>query len=196
MKPLVRATLLVPLLALGCGTSEHPSSHETLTGPFPKDHFLPGGIRTLAAGHVPHGPAFAISVLRYRFQGKLHSDLQAQMQPHARLSGASGSFSPSSGEPFDWTTEQGCSRAATWSIVYGLLRDPHDRGVLYIGAERRPLRRLRSPPVFISRACSPTPRSRATRHGCSSATAAGGSFSGTISGTSLEAAALRGKAAA
>jgi hypothetical protein len=38
----------------------------------------------------------------------------------------------------------GCSATATWSIVYGLLRDPHAGGVLLIGAERH---RLRTAPI-------------------------------------------------
>jgi hypothetical protein len=97
---------------------------------------------------MPHGPAFAISALRYRFEGRLSSDLQAQMEPHAKPSGASGSFSPRSREPFEWTTEQGCSATVTWSIVYGLLREPHDRGVLFIGARRHRLRTVPIPARF------------------------------------------------
>ncbi len=88
---------------------------------------------------MPHGPAFAISALRYRFQGKLATDLQAQMGPHAKPTGEAGSFSPRSREPFEWTTEQGCSATVTWSILYGLLRDPGARGVLSIGSRHQRL---------------------------------------------------------
>ena len=66
--PIALAALLT--LAAGCGGS---------TGPRP---FLPRGIDALTQGRVPHGPTFAISALRYRFQGRLSSDLQAQMEPH------------------------------------------------------------------------------------------------------------------
>jgi hypothetical protein len=31
---------------------------------------------------------------RYRFEGKIHVDLAAGMEPHAALSGGGGSFSP------------------------------------------------------------------------------------------------------
>jgi hypothetical protein len=150
MKRLGCLVVLAWLLAfvLGCGSSVRSRSQASSARAYAKDHFVPGGIRTLAEGRVPRGPAFAISALRYRFQGKLHTDLQAQMEPHAKLSGASGSFSPRSREPFEWTTEQGCSATATWSIIYGLLRDPGDRGVLFVGSERHRLRTVQIPARF------------------------------------------------
>jgi hypothetical protein len=85
---------------------------------------------------VPGGPAFAIIAERYRFQGKISVDLAAQMEPHARLQGASGSFSPESTQPFSWSAEQGCSKhpSVSWSILYGLLRDPSDHAYAYTGA--------------------------------------------------------------
>jgi hypothetical protein len=145
MRRLAYLAALAPMLVLGlgCGSSAPKGSGASGAGD-QKDHFLAGGIQTLAEGRVPHGPAFAMSALRYRFQGKLHTDLQAQMEPHARLTGAAGSFSPTSREPFEWSTEQGCSATATWSIVYGLLRDRRDHGVLLIGARRH---RLNTAPI-------------------------------------------------
>lgn len=152
MKRLASLAALVWLLAfcLGCGSSSGPQSHVSTAAVYPKDEFLPGGIRTLVEGRVSHGPAFAVSVLRYRFQGKLHTDLQAQMQPHGRPTGASGSFSPRSREPFEWSTEQGCSAKppVSWSIVYGLLRDPADRVVLFLGTHRQLLSRRSIPASF------------------------------------------------
>jgi hypothetical protein len=135
---------------LGCGSSTGPQSHASTARTYSKDHFVAGGIRTLAEGRVQRGPAFAISALRYRFQGKLYTDLRAQMQPHAKLSGASDSFSPRSREPFEWTTEQGCSAKppVSWSILYGLLHDPSDRVVLFLGTHRRSLRRRSIPASF------------------------------------------------
>jgi hypothetical protein len=149
MKRLGSLAVLVWLLAfvLGCGGSR-PRSQTRPARADAKYHFLPGGIDTLAEGRVPHGPAYAISVLRYRFQGKLGTDLQAQMGPHAKPTGAASSFTPRSREPFEWTTEQGCSAKVTWSMVYGLLRDPRDRGVLLIGAERHRLRTVQIPTRF------------------------------------------------
>ncbi len=94
---------------LGCGNSAHPQSRPSAARAYPKVRFVPGGIRTLAVGRVRHGPIFAISAQRYRFEGKLYTDLQAQMEPHGKLTGAAGSFSPRSREPFEWTAEQGCS---------------------------------------------------------------------------------------
>jgi hypothetical protein len=131
-------------LAVGCGSSRAPRTQPTAASADQKYHFLPGGILTLAQGRVQHGPAYAISVLRYRFQGKLGTDLQAQMEPHGKPTGATSNFTPRSREPFEWTTEQGCSKTATWSILYGLLRDPADRGVLLIGTRRH---RLRTAPI-------------------------------------------------
>lgn len=142
------AYLLAPtaalVLAYGCGSSA--PTHRPAGGE-PKDHFLPGGILALAEGRVPHGPPFAVSALRYRFEGKLHSDLQAQMEPRAKLTGTSGSFSPSSREPFEWTTEEGCDSRVTWSVLYGLLR-AGDRGVVFVGPRRYPLRTAPIPARF------------------------------------------------
>jgi hypothetical protein len=152
MKRLASLAVLAWLLALclGCGGSTGPQSHASTARTYPKDHFVAGGIRTLAEGRVPHGPAFAISALRYRFQGKLYTDLQAQMQPRAKLSGASDSFSPRSREPFEWTAEQGCSAkpSVSWSILYGLLHDPGDRVVIFLGTHRRSGRRRSIPASF------------------------------------------------
>jgi hypothetical protein len=150
MRPLGYLAVLAGLLAvvLGCGSSARSRAQGSRARTYPQDHFLPGGIDSLVEGHAPHGPAFAISALRYRFEGKLSSDLQAQMEPHAKPSGASGSFSPSSREPFEWTTEQGCSTTGSWSIVYGLLGDAHDRGTLFIGARRHRLRTVPIPARF------------------------------------------------
>lgn len=87
---------------------------------------------------MPGGPAFAITAERYRFEGKITVDLAAQMEPHARLQGGGSSFSPDPVEPFVWSTQEGCSRRppVSWSIVYGLLRDPSDRAYAYTGAGR------------------------------------------------------------
>jgi hypothetical protein len=135
------------LFCLGCGGSR-PRSQKRPARADPKYQFVPGGVLVLAEGHAPHGPVFAISALRYRFQGKLGTDLQAQMEPHGKLTGASSNFSPRSREPFEWTTEQGCSATATWSVIYGLLRDPHAGGVLLTGAERHRLRTVPIPARF------------------------------------------------
>jgi hypothetical protein len=87
---------------------------------------------------VPGGPAFAIIAERYRFEGKISVDLAAQMEPHARLQGGGSSFSPEPIEPFVWSTQEGCSRhpPVSWSIVYGLLRDPTDHAYAYTGMRR------------------------------------------------------------
>jgi hypothetical protein len=138
------AVLLV--LACGCGASTGPRAHPSTADA--KYHFLPGGIRALAEGRVPHGPTFAISGLRYRFGGRLGTDLQAQTEPHAKRSGAAGSFTPRLREPFEWSTEDGCSVTGSWSILYGLLRDRTDRGVLFIGSRRYPLRTAAIPALF------------------------------------------------
>lgn len=149
MKRLGCLAVLAWLLAvgLGCG-GPRPRSPTRPASADQKYHFLPGGILTLAQGRAPHGPPFTISALRYRFQGKLGTDLQAQIESHGKPSGEAGSFTPRSREPFEWTTEQGCSTTATWSIAYGLLRDPGDRGVLFIGARRHRLRTVSIPASF------------------------------------------------
>jgi hypothetical protein len=146
MRDLACVCTLAALLAVtaGCGGSGRPQAQLRPATSYPRYRFLPRGILTLAEGRAPHGPAFAIKVERYRFQGKLHTDLEAQMEPHAKLGGASGSFSPRSREPFEWSTEQGCSTTATWSILYGLLRDRSDQGVLFVGTRRQ---RLRTAPI-------------------------------------------------
>jgi hypothetical protein len=132
------------VLAVSCGSSKrHLASTRTTTTKFPEDHFLPGGIRTLAEGLVPDGPAFAISAERYRFEGKIYVDLATQMEPHARLTGGEGSFSPEpSSNPLTWSAEQGCSRhpPVSWSVLYGLLRDPADHVLVYTGRLGHPTR--------------------------------------------------------
>ena len=148
MKRVGCLTALAALLLPGCGGSAHRGLGTVLAGPYPKVHFVSGGIRTLAEGRVIHGPAFAIKAERYRFEGKLATDLAAQMEPHAKHGGAGGSFSPRSREPFEWTAELGCSKTATWSIVYGLLRDRGARGVLFNGSRRYRLRTVPIPASF------------------------------------------------
>jgi hypothetical protein len=149
MKRLGSLAALAWLVAfcLGCGSSTGPRSQASAAKVYPKDHFVAGGIRTLAEGRIAHGPAFAISALRYRFQGKLYTDLQAQEQPYGRLTGATDSFSPRLSEPFEWTGELGCLARppVSWLILYGLLRDPSDRVVLFLGAQRPSLHRRSIP---------------------------------------------------
>jgi hypothetical protein len=85
---------------------------------------------------VQHGPAFAISAERYRFEGKIYVDLTAEMEPHAALSGGGGSFSPEpTSNPLTWSAEQGCSLHPTvrWSVLYGLLRNSTDHAFVYTG---------------------------------------------------------------
>jgi hypothetical protein len=92
---------------------------------------------------VAHGQTFAIKVERYRFEGSLVTDLTAALQD-----GSGGGFSPRSHEPFEWTTEEGCSSTSSWSILYGLLRDRRDRGVLFVGSHRHRLRTAAIPERF------------------------------------------------
>jgi hypothetical protein len=126
---------------VGCGSAATSGTAPRSVTTVARDEFLPAGVRTLSQGRVPHAPAFAISAERYRFEGRIYVDLAAAMEPHARLAGASGSFSPDPGQPFSWSAERGCSThpAARWSIVYGLLRDAGDRAVAYTGRERHPV---------------------------------------------------------
>lgn len=145
MKRFVTFPALASALALACGCAG--SNGPRLARSYPRDHFLPGGVFTLAEGRVSHGPPFAISVERYRFQGRLHTDLQAQIEPHAKPTGEAGSFSPSSHAPFEWTTEEGCSARVTWSVVYGLLREG-ERGFLVLGRHRYALRTAPIPARF------------------------------------------------
>jgi len=117
------------VLAVSCGSSARRAPTTVLTGPFPKDYFLPGGIRTLAKGRVHRGPTFAISAERYRFEGKIYVSLSATTE-----GGASGSFSPHpERQPLTWSTQEGCSvhPLVTWSIFFGLLRDRTDRAFVY-----------------------------------------------------------------
>jgi hypothetical protein len=68
---------------------------------------------------------------RYRFQGHLYFDLAARIDERRRpAGGGEGDFSPEgSNQPLVWSAEQGCQTHPTvrWSIVYGLLRQPHSR---------------------------------------------------------------------
>lgn len=122
-------------VAIGCGSSHHHAAIAERTPHFAEDHFLPGGIRTVAEGRVPHGPAFAISAERYRFEGRIYVDLATQMEPHAALQGGESSFSPDpSSAPLTWSAEEGCSKhpPVSWSILYGLLSDRADRASVYM----------------------------------------------------------------
>jgi hypothetical protein len=129
--------LVTAMLLTGCGatrssvTQLHPTT-------FPRDYFQPGGVRTLTEARVPKGPVFAIIGERYRFEGKISIDLAIQMEPHTKLGGGGGSFSPEPVRPFTWSTEQGCSLhpPVRWSIMYGLLRDPSARAYAYTRALR------------------------------------------------------------
>jgi hypothetical protein len=146
MKRLGCLTALGALLLAGCGSSAHRGAGTNFGGP--NVHFVRGGIRTLAEGRVSRGPAFAIKAERYRFEGKLTTDLAVQMEPHAKHGGgAGGSFSPRSREPFEWTTQEGCSTTVRWSIVFGLLQSRSDHGVLFLGSRRY---RLRAAPIPTS----------------------------------------------
>jgi hypothetical protein len=88
--------------------------------------YLPGGLRTLVRGAIPHGPHFSIVAERYRFLGHVHFALKAKT-PEGSSSG--GSIGPGAGSPaaraFSREEASGC-RPQPWDILYGVLHDPRD----------------------------------------------------------------------
>jgi hypothetical protein len=93
--------------------------------------FLPGGMDNLAQGHVPGAASFSILAERYRFQHRTYFNLAAHVREIG--GGSQGTnFTPQLSKPLAWSTEQGCSpSAAMWTIVLGVLADPHDRAYAY-----------------------------------------------------------------
>jgi len=140
---LVALCCFAAIAATGCGGA----------GAHPPVQFLPGGIRTVARGSVPGGPAFAIVAQRYRFEGAVHVDLSSELGGHGGPAGATSSFSPLPSQPFSWSAQVGCTpaRGAHWAIVYGLLSSGSYRAYVYSGRRRLELRRAAIPPSIHQR---------------------------------------------
>ncbi len=136
------------LLAAGCGASHR--SIRARTSPNEPVHFLPGGMHTIAKSHLPGTAGYSIRAERYRFQRRTYFNLSASVQEIGGGSQATN-FTPDPSKPFAWSTEQGCSPSASiWTVVFGVLADPHDRAYAYTGHGRRRLRTAAIPRGFRS----------------------------------------------
>jgi hypothetical protein len=98
--------------------------------------YLPGGIRTLARGTVPQGPAFSIVAERYKFLGKIYLDFKAHIAGEGEgllgQVGAGGrSFSgvlggpPPRPSPFQPEESNGC-HPHPYTLLFGVLHAPRD----------------------------------------------------------------------
>lgn len=134
------------LLAAGCGASHLPI--RTSTSPSEPVHFLPGGMQTIAEGHVPGAAGYSIRAERYGFQRRTYFNLSASVQEIGGGSQATN-FTPDPSKPFAWSTEQGCSPSASiWTVVFGVLADPRDRAYAYTAHSRHRLRTAAIPRRF------------------------------------------------
>jgi hypothetical protein len=88
--------------------------------------YLPGGLRTLVRGAIPHGPRFSIVAERYRFLGRVYFALKART---SEGSSSGGSIGPGAASPaaraFSREQASGC-RPQPWDVLYGVLHDPRD----------------------------------------------------------------------
>jgi hypothetical protein len=131
----VRTGLCLPallcLIASGCGASRPTDRALTSALQTEPVQFLPGGMDNLAQGHVPGAASFSILAERYRFQHRTYFNLAAHVREIG--GGSQGTnFTPQLSKPLAWSIEQGCSpSAAMWTIVFGVLADPHDRAYAY-----------------------------------------------------------------
>ncbi len=93
--------------------------------------FLPGGIRQLAVGTLPSsGWSYRIHGERYRFEGCVYFDLGVDIQQPGLpipLSGGGSDFTPyQQPGPLAYSDHQLC-RGRGDTLLFGLLRAPHDR---------------------------------------------------------------------
>jgi hypothetical protein len=113
-------------------------------------HYLPGGLRTLARGVVPGGPAFSIVGKRYRMEGQVHFELTLEVEGKGGLLGSRGSEAVAQGQlprpasPFSPSIETGCL-PHEYAILYGILKAPRDTVVARISGTLQPLRRAPIP---------------------------------------------------
>jgi hypothetical protein len=146
---------LVPLAAAvlaGCGGGIHhtPAARTTASAVSERVDYLPHGIQLLGGGRISPGRSFAVGVERYGFQGRLYSGLRAQINERGREAwGGESSFNPTGSEPFEWTTEEGCTGTVAWTVVYGLLRNATDRATAYARGRAYRLSRVPIPGRFV-----------------------------------------------
>jgi hypothetical protein len=141
----------VGLLAMGCGASRQSGSTPTSTG-FRSEpvQFLPGGMQTLARGRLSGTAGYSVRAERYRFQHRTYFNLAVNVQEIGGGSqGTNFTPEPAKSKPLAWSTEQGCSPAASmWTILFGVLADPQDRAYAYTTHGRYRLRTATIPPRF------------------------------------------------
>jgi hypothetical protein len=139
----------VCLLTLGCGASRQSGSAPTSAGVRSEPvQFLPGGMQTLARGRLPGTAGYSVRAERYRFQHRTYFNLAVNVE---EIGGSSQgtNFTPEPSKPLAWSTEQGCSPSASmWTIVFGVLADPHDRAYAYTTHGRYRLRTATIPRRF------------------------------------------------
>lgn len=136
------------LLAVGCGASRPTERPLASHGSSEPVQFLPGGMRTIARGRAPGAAGYSVLAERYRFQRRTYFNLAVNVREIG--GGSQGTnFTPEPSRPFTWTTQQGCSPSASmWTIVFGVLADPHDRAYAYTAHGRHRLRTATIPARF------------------------------------------------
>ncbi len=130
-------------MASPAGTTDAASAHARTAGAHaaacrpaaqpgnPPVVFLPGGVRALAHGTLPSGGlSYQIEGQRYRFEGCVYFDLSLDLErPGLSIpdSGGGSSFTPAQAPgALSYSDQQVCQPHAV-TIVFGLLRAPHDR---------------------------------------------------------------------
>lgn len=106
--------------------------------------FLPGGLRPIAHGRAPGGPAFSIIGEHYRWRGHKYFAIQIEVE-----GGEGGGESESGQRPkvFSSSIWTAC-KPHPYAIVYGLLKAPRDGVLARYGGRLRTLRQVRIPASF------------------------------------------------
>jgi hypothetical protein len=138
------------LLAWGCGASHQDRRTLASAGSQREPvRFLPGGRQTIARGHSSGVAGYSVLAERYSFQHRTYFNLALHVN---EIDGGSQgtNFTPEpSKKPLAWSTEQGCSPSASWwTILFGVLVDPHDRAYAYTAHGRYRLRTATIPSRF------------------------------------------------
>ena len=118
--------------------------------------YLPGGKHTLVRGSTPQGPSFSIVGERYRFFGRIHTQLKlrtgeglvssdgGEEEEPSAADGLIGSVPVRRTAPLDSEISAGC-HPHEYSIFYGLLEQPRDTVLAKIAGKLVPVLRVHLP---------------------------------------------------
>ncbi len=136
--------LAAPVPAVRASPGRVPPASGSARAPSSPDEgvatFLPGGLRTIIASRLAHGPSFSLVGERYRLHGRDHFAMQIDIEHGNGGEPARGARTG----PLGWSFWTGC-HPREFAVLYGLLKEPRDTVLARVGGVLRPLRQVAIP---------------------------------------------------